>query len=193
MGKVYDELTTELRDWLADQKVFFVATAPLNRDSHVNCSPKGGDTFRVISEQEVAYLDLTGSGIETAAHLQENGRIVLMFCAFIGSPRILRLHGKGEVVYPNMPMFARLHGYFPDHTGVRAIIRVMITRISDSCGHGVPVMEFVARRDLMEKWSQAKGPEGLAEYRQMKNVVSIDGIPGYLPVPQGAETNNQSP
>src|SRR6516164_6594594 len=99
MGKLFETLTPDLRDWLAQQPVFFVATAPLAPDGHINCSPKGGDTFRALGEREVAYLDLTGSGIETAAHLQENGRMVLMFCAFAGAPQIVRLHGKGEVVY----------------------------------------------------------------------------------------------
>jgi hypothetical protein len=179
MGKLFETLTPDLRDWLAQQPVFFVATAPLAPDGHINCSPKGGDTFRALGEREVAYLDLTGSGIETAAHLQENGRMVLMFCAFAGAPQIVRLHGKGEVVYPNSPEFARLRQHFPQRAGVRAIIRVFVTRISNSCGHGVPVMDFVAHRDLIDKWSAAKGPEGLSEYRAANNRASIDGIPGY--------------
>ena len=179
MGKLYESITPELQDWLAEQKVFFVATSPLASDGHVNCSPKGGDTFRVLGDRQVAYLDLTGSGIETAAHLQENGRIVIMFCAFSGPPTILRLHGTGEVIYPNDSEFAVLQQRFPEHTGVRAIIRVKVTRISDSCGHGVPLMNFVARRDLIEKWSKTKGPQGLAEYRAAKNSFSIDGVAGY--------------
>jgi hypothetical protein len=180
MGKLHDTLSPELQDWLNQQKVFFVATAPLAKDGHVNCSPKGGDTFRVLGASEVAYLDFTGSGIETAAHLQENGRIVIMFCAFAGPPKIVRLHGNGEVIYPNDSRFAGLLKRFADHPGVRAIIRVTLTRVSDSCGHGVPLMDFVARRDLIEKWSTAKGPQGLVEYRATKNRTSIDGIPGYM-------------
>lgn len=179
MGKLFESLTPDLQEWLAQQKVFFVATAPLAQDGHVNCSPKGGDTFRILGDRQVAYLDLTGSGIETAAHLQENGRIVIMFCAFSGSPKIVRLHGRGEVVYPNDSDFAALQRCFPVCEGVRAIIRVTLTRISDSCGHGVPLMEFVARRDLIDKWSAAKGPHGLTEYRSTNNRDSIDGIPGY--------------
>jgi hypothetical protein len=178
MGKLYESITPDLHDWLTQQKVFFVATSPLAPDKHVNCSPKGGDTFRVLGEHQVAYLDLTGSGIETAAHLQENGRIVIMFCAFAGPPRIIRLHGMGEVVYPKDSGFGPLQRCFPDSAGVRAIIRVTLTRISDSCGHGVPLMDFVARRDLIDKWSTLKGPQGLAEYRAEKNHDSIDGIPG---------------
>lgn len=179
MGKTIEYLSPELQDWLKQQKIFFVATAPVAETGHINCSPKGGDTFRVLGDREVAYLDLTGSGIETAAHLQENGRIVLMFCAFTGPPKIVRLHGKGQVIFPNNPDFARLQSCFRQHAGVRTIIRVAITRVSDSCGHGVPLMEFVARRDLIEKWCTTKGPQALAEYRTAKNRVSIDGLPGY--------------
>lgn len=179
MGKIYELINAELRDWLLQQKVFFVATAPQAENGHINCSPKGGDTFRVLGEREVAYLDLTGSGIETTAHLRENGRIVLMFCSFEGRPMIVRLHGTGEVIYPTNPDFARLVAHFPGQAGVRAIMKVSVTRISDSCGHGVPLMEFVARRDLIEKWSAVKGPQGLAEYRAAKNSASIDGLPGY--------------
>ena len=179
MGKVYDCLTLEIRNWLELQKVFFVATSPLAREGHVNCSPKGSDTFRVVGEREVAYLDLTGSGIETTAHLQENGRIVIMFCTFAGPPKIIRLQGRGEVVYPSDRDFERLQTGFADHAGVRGIVRVFLTRISDSCGHGVPVMDFVEHRHLIEKWATAKGPEGMGEYRKVNNSVSIDGIPGY--------------
>jgi len=180
MGKLYDTINPELRDWLSQQKVFFVATAPTALEGHINCSPKGGDTFRALSDRQVAYLDLPGSGIETTAHLQENGRIVLMFCAFEGAPKIVRLHGTGQLVYPSAPDFERLLGEFPAHLGVRGIVSVSVDRISDSCGHGVPLMQFVARRDLMEKWSAAKGPAGLAEYRAAKNHVSIDGLKGYV-------------
>jgi hypothetical protein len=179
MGKLYESLTPELQEWLAHQKVFFVATSPLSQDGHINCSPKGGDTFRILGDREVAYLDLTGSGIETAAHIQENGRVVIMFCAFTGPPKIVRLHGKGEVVYSSDPDFAPLQERFTKHAGTRAVIRVTLTRISDSCGHGVPLMDFVAPRDLIEKWSAAKGPQGLAEYCASKNQASIDGMPGY--------------
>ena len=179
MGKLYERITPDLKDWLTQQKVFFVATAPAGSTGHINCSPKGGDTFRVLNDNEVAYLDLTGSGIETTAHLQENGRIVLMFCSFDAIPQIVRLHGKGRVIYPGDGEFDRVRPSFPNCSGVRGIIAVTVTRISDSCGHGVPVMEFVASRELIEKWCQKKGPAGLAEYRATNNELSIDGIPGY--------------
>jgi hypothetical protein len=131
MGKLHDILTPQLTDWLAQQVVFFVATAPLSPEGHINCSPKGGDTFRVLNERQVAYLDLTGSGIETAAHIQENGRIVLLFCAFTGAPKIVRLHGIGEVLYPGNRDFADLKARFPQHPAARTIMRIRLTRVSD--------------------------------------------------------------
>jgi hypothetical protein len=179
MGKIYEVLGPDLQAWLAEQKVFFVATAPLASDGHVNCSPKGGDTFRILSEREVAYLDLTGSGIETVAHVQENGRIVIMFCAFEGAPKIVRLQGSATVVYPDDPAFSDVARRFPDHSGARAVIRVGITRISDSCGYGVPLLDFVSDRDTLDRWTEKKGPAGLIAYRAEKNHASIDGIPGY--------------
>lgn len=179
MGKTYDSLSPELQRWVRKQKVFFVATAPLAREGHVNCSPKGGDTFRILSEREVAYLDLTGSGIETVAHIQENRRIVIMFCAFEGPPQIVRLHGHAEVIYPSHRDFPALRALFPDYPGVRGIIRVAITRIGDSCGYAVPFMSFEGERDALDKWAEKKGPDGLQEYRQLKNRVSIDGVEGY--------------
>ena len=180
MGKVYGSLSLELQRWLGEQKVFFVATAPLAGDGHVNCSPKGGDTFRVVSEREVAYIDLTGSGIETVAHVQENGRVTIMFCAFSGPPKIVRLHGTGKVIYPGNPAFADLSGLFAGHPGTRAIILVTLRRISDSCGYSVPLLEYVGHRDALDKWSEKKGPEGLRAYRAEKNRESIDGMRGYI-------------
>ncbi|HWA88061.1 MAG TPA: pyridoxamine 5'-phosphate oxidase family protein [Opitutus sp.] len=185
MGKLYDRLTPELRAWLAGQRLFFVATAPLDSRGHVNCSPKGGDTFRALGDREVAFVDLTGSGIETVSHLQENGRIVLMFCAFDGAPKIVRLHGRGEVLYPAQPDFARVSAAFPALPGTRAIIRVTVDRISDSCGFGVPHMDFVEARDTLARWTEKQGDAGLADYRQRKNRLSIDGLPGYASPPAG--------
>ena len=179
MGKHYDRLTSELCAWLAEQRLFFVATAPLDSAGHVNCSPKGGDTFRVLGDREVAYLDLTGSGIETVSHLQENGRIVLMFCAFDGAPKIIRLHGRGEVLYPTHPEFAAVGSAFPPRPGTRAIIRVTVDRIADSCGFGVPRMDFVEARDTLARWAEKQGDAGLDTYRREKNQLSIDGLPGY--------------
>jgi hypothetical protein len=179
MGKTYTAINADLRRWIEQQPMMFVATAPLSGEGHVNCSPKGGDYFRILGDREVAYLDLTGSGIETIAHLQENGRVVIMFCSFIGPPKIVRLHGRGQAIYPSDPDFEPLAKLFPPHEGTRAIIRVQLSRISDSCGFGVPLMAFSRHRDHCDKWTAAKGAAGLVAYRQQKNRVSIDQLPGY--------------
>lgn len=179
MAKIYDAIDSDLEGWILQQKMFFVATAPLDAKAHVNCSPKGGDSFRVLNKSEVAYLDFTGSGIETVAHLQENGRIVVMFCAFEGAPKIVRLHGRGQVLYPDSNAFQRLIGKFPAAPGIRAIVRIQISRISDSCGFSVPLYEFVAYRDTFAQWAAKKGEGGLADYRRQKNRSSIDELAGY--------------
>lgn len=178
MGKLFDEITPALQDWIARQKMFFVSTAPLSAQGHINCSPKGLDSFRVIGPTTAVYQDLTGSGIETIAHLQENKRIVIMFCAFDGPPKIVRLHGTGEVVTPEHPDFETLSAHFPQRLGVRAYIRITTTRISDSCGYAVPLYQFKKDRDVLDKYAEAKGEDGLKEYRDKKNAQSIDGIPG---------------
>jgi len=180
MGKVHDALTPELKLWIAEQKIFFVATAPLSSGGHLNCSPKGGDSFRIVDDRHVAYVDYTGSGIETIAHLQENGRVVIMFCAFDGPPKIVRLHGRGSVIYPEAPDFQQLLALFPTSVGARAIVRTELSRVSDSCGFSVPLYEFVGDRDAGSKWAEKKGAEGLEAYRKEKNARSLDGLPGYL-------------
>jgi hypothetical protein len=158
--------------------MFFVSTAPLAARGLVNCSPKGTDSFRTLGPREVAYLDLTGSGVETIAHLKENQRIVLMFCAFEGPPMIVRLHGRGFVHEPGDPAFPALSAHFPAHPATRTIIRVEVDRIADSCGHGVPRYAFQGNRDLIERWAEKKGADGMADYRRQKNTVSLDGLPG---------------
>lgn len=178
MGKLYSEITPELSSWLAGQKLYFVATAPLSGSGLVNCSPKGMDSFRILGPTDVAYLDLTGSGVETIAHLRENGRIGIMFCAFTGPAKIVRLHGTGEAIMPGSPRFESLRGHFPDHPGTRSIIYVRLHRISDSCGDGVPIFEYVGDRDRITQWSLDKGPDGLAAYRRDHNRHSVDGLPG---------------
>lgn len=176
MGKTLDAIDERLRGLIEAQQMFFVATAP--REGHLNLSPKGLDTLRILDERTVAYLDFVGSGVETIAHLKENGRIVIMFCAFSGAPNIIRLHGRGDVVEPSSPEYAVLRAQFPDFPGARAIIRVHCDRVSDSCGYGVPLYEFLGHRTQLVDWAEKKGPEALAEYQRQKNAVSIDGIPG---------------
>lgn len=184
MGRTYDGIDESLAAFLGRQPVFFVGTAPSGDGGHLNLSPKGlARSFCVLSPSEVAYLDLTGSGVETIAHLRENGRIVLMFCAFEGKPRIVRLHGRGSVVLPDSPEFAPLAARFPPRQGVRAIIRVEVTRVADSCGFGVPLMRFEGDRSQLAEWAARKGPDGLVEYRADKNAASIDGLPGLAPLP----------
>ena len=180
MGKLYDAIDDGLRAFLEAQRLFFVATAPSGDAGHVNCSPKGiADTFRVLGTREVAYLDFVGSGVETIAHLRENGRIVLMFCAFDGPPRIVRLHGQGRAVEPHDAEFAEARACFPGSPlGVRAIVRVEVTRIADSCGYGVPRYEFVQEREQLAAWAERKGEAAIEDYKREKNAASIDGLPG---------------
>jgi len=177
MATVLPEITDQIRDFIAEQSVYFVASAPLSPDGHINVSPKGLDTFRVLGPERVAYLDLTGSGNETAAHMQENGRITLMFCAFDGRPMILRLFGRGRSVLPDMPEWPELMEAFEEIPGVRQIIVADIHRVQTSCGFGVPLMGAPENRHQLVDWADRKGPEALAEYRRAKNTTSIDGIP----------------
>ncbi|MEN9677170.1 MAG: hypothetical protein RIS76_3066 [Verrucomicrobiota bacterium] len=177
MGDVLESITSELHAWIVQQQMFFVATAPLSADGHVNASPKGGDAFRVLGPRQVAWLDVTGSGAETIAHLRENGRIVVMFCAFSGAPRIVRLHGRGEVLREGHADFSSLLALFLPHPGTRSIIRVQVDRVSSSCGFGVPEYAFQGERVTLSKWAAGKGREGIAEYWARKNVRSLDGLP----------------
>lgn len=181
MGKIFEGIDGGLAKWLIDQPVFFVSTAPLDPEGLINCSPKGNrQEFVVLGERKVAYLDQTGSGIETIAHLHENGRIVVMFCAFAGPPRIVRLHGKGRPVVVDSPEYAEFSGRFPGGggVGVRSIIVIEVDRVADSCGYGVPIMPFESHRPTMDQWSARKGAEGIRDYWRDKNAVSIDDLPG---------------
>ena len=178
MGKAYDALDERLIGFIQRQHVFFVATAPLAADGHVNLSPKGLDSFRVLGPRSVAWLDLTGSGAETVAHLRENGRIVVMFCAFDGPPNILRLHGVGEVILPGHAEFAALRALFPPLPGTRSVIRVSVERIGDSCGYAVPRLDFRGDRPQLVAWTERKSDAEIAEYRRTKNARSLDGLPG---------------
>ena len=179
MSERYENINSELASWIAEQRMFFVATAPLSRDGHINLSPKGGDAFRVLGPLEVVYQDYTGSGVETVAHIRENGRIVVMFCAFDGSPKILRLHGRGTVLTPGDPRFAEVESLFPANPGTRAFIHVAVSRVVDSCGWAVPVYDFRSYRDTLDRWAINQGPDNLDAYRATNNQTSIDGLPAF--------------
>jgi hypothetical protein len=186
MGTVFDGIDDALATWIRQQHLFFVATAPLSSEGMVNVSPRGLDCLSILDENTVAWIDLTGSGAETIAHLNENGRICLMFCSFEARPRIVRLHGRGRVELPGSDEFQRVEREHPGHVGARAVIVVEVTRVADACGWGVPMMEFVEDRDIMRPWAEKKGPDGLVEYREKKNTLSLDGLPAL----QTAEPEN---
>jgi predicted pyridoxine 5'-phosphate oxidase superfamily flavin-nucleotide-binding protein len=184
MGHVYDAVDGRLREFIERQHVFFVATAPLAAEGRVNLSPKGIDgSFAVVDDRTVAYLDITASGAETIAHLRENGRIALMFCSFEASPNVVRLHGRGRVVTPYDEQYAAWAGHFPegaaDSVAARAVIVVDVERVSDSCGYALPLLDFVAERDLLVPHMERKGADGVLDYRREKNRTSIDGLPAY--------------
>jgi hypothetical protein len=178
MAKVFETIDESLRAWIDKQHMFFVSTAPISPDGMVNCSPKGYDSFRILSDRQVAYLDLTGSGVETIAHLQENGRIVFLFCSFDQTPRIVRLHGKGQVYERGTPEFENLVRNFEPRPGMRSIIRVDVTRISDSCGYGVPRYQYLGDRDTLVNYWDNKGEIENQEYRRTRNAKSLDGLEG---------------
>ena len=178
MAKQFAEIDEGLKNFITAQHIFFVASAPSGSEGHVNISPKGLDTFRVLGPRTVAYLDLTGSGVETIAHLRDNGRIVFMFCAFEGPPRIVRLHGHGEAIEPVHADFATLRALFPDLPGARAVIRVGLDRITDSCGYAVPLYRYEGERSQLLDWTERKGPDGIQRYQAEKNSQSIDRLPG---------------
>jgi pyridoxamine 5'-phosphate oxidase-like protein len=176
VAKTYAGIDSDLRRWIEAQHLFFVATAPRDGE-HVNVSPKGRDSLRVVDRRTLAYLDLTGSGIETASHLRENGRITLMFCAFDGPPRILRIHGRGRVVERGDDDWGHWRPLFPPLRGDRAVIVISAERVSTSCGYGVPLMDYSAERTQMDAWCDRRGEDGIDAYQREHNV-SLDGLPG---------------
>jgi hypothetical protein len=183
MGKLYDSIDGRLREFIVAQPMFFVATAPSGPDGHVNVSPKGmTGTFAVLDERRVAYLDYHGSGAETIAHLRQNGRITLMFCAFDGPPTIVRLYGTGRSVPVDDAACPELLAEFaapPDLHGVRAVIVVDVDRVSDSCGYAVPLMTYEGDRSLLVRAHERRTDEDLADYRRTRNASSIDGLPAF--------------
>lgn len=178
MGRVLEEIDDRTAAFLAAQPVYFVATAPLSGDGHVNVSPKGGaGTLVVTGPRQAAYLDLTASGAETIAHVRENGRITVMACSFGPRPNVVRLHGRGRVVALGDPELDEWLPRFPEHPGVRAVVVVDVHRVSESCGFAVPRMDYVGERDVLDVANTRKGDDGLLEYRRKKNATSIDGLP----------------
>ena len=181
MSKRHEDITPEISTWIREQRVFFVATAPRGLDGHINLSPKGGDSFRVLGPLEVVYQDFTGSGAETAAHARENGRIVVMFCAFQGPPKIVRIHGHATLITVEDPRYAEFVELFPTNPGTRAFVHIRVDRVSDSCGYSVPLYQFQSQRETLDRWASKKTPDGLKAYRAAKNRQSIDGLPALLP------------
>jgi hypothetical protein len=177
MGKENEYITEDHQAFIQDQQMFFVCTSPLSAEGHINLSPKGFDCFRILSPTRVGYLDITGSGNETSAHLLENGRITFMFCAFDGPPNILRLYGKGKTVLPGDDEWNELSKQFTILPATRQIIVADIFMAKTSCGFGVPLYNYTGERDHAFKWAEKKGEDGLEEYKKEKNRVSMDGLP----------------
>jgi len=192
--KVYEEIPVELAEWISAQPLYFVASSPLSEQGHINLSPRGLDSLRMINSREVALLDLTGSGNETAAHLSENGRITIMLCAFSASPAIVRLFGKGSVVRPGAAnwdsLFARFdQSVIKSSPGIRQIFHVQLNRVQTSCGFGVPMMDFTGQRSELLDWAKKKGENGIHQYQMSNNTRSIDGLPAPLFTPGIEQTN----
>ena len=190
MGKLFEIIDDGLRAFIEAQKIFFVATAPAAAGGHINLSPKGLDSLRILGPRTVGYLDLTGSGVETIAHLKENGRIVIMLCAFEGPPRIVRLQGRGTAIEPQDEKYAALLEHFTPMPGMRAIIRVEVGRISDSCGTGVPLYRYENQRSQLITGAERKGETGIREYQRKNNASSIDGLPGLRSVGHSGSRNS---
>lgn len=181
MAQFFEQLNPKLIDFIRAQPIFFVATAA--QSGRINCSPKGMDTLRVLDEHTVAYLDLTGSGAETSAHIRADGRLTIMFCSFGEMPLILRLYGQGEIIRPSDERWSEWSAHFPIFTGQRQIIVLRIESLQTSCGFGVPRMELIETRPTLDEWACKKGEAGLADYRARKNHTSIDGLPTGLAGP----------
>ena len=180
MGKFSEKISDEHAAFILKQHIFFVATAPLSRDGHINLSPKGLDCFRVLSPNTVAYMDLISSGNETSAHTLENGRITFMFCSFDHTPNILRLYGRGQTILKTDTQWEKLAAYFTIYPSTRQIIVADITKVQTSCGFGVPRYDFAGDRNIHFEWAERKGPEGLDAYKQENNLRSLDGLPTRL-------------
>lgn len=177
MGKLHQSITSTHQEFIENQHIFFVATAPLSEEGRVNLSPKGLSCFRVLSQNKVAYMDLISSGNETSAHTLENGRITIMFCSYEGPPNIMRLYGKGFAVLPGMDDWEIYAPHFKIYPSTRQIIVADIDLVQTSCGFGVPLFDYKGERDIHFEWAEKKGEEGLREYVLEKNLKSLDGMP----------------
>jgi hypothetical protein len=177
MGKFYESIQPAHQEFIEKQHLFFVSTAPLDAGGRINLSPKGLDTFKVLSDKKVAYMDFIGSGNETSAHTLENGRITFMFCAFQGPPNILRLYGKGFSVLPDTELWPQYAANFELYPSTRQIIVADIDLVGTSCGYGVPLYEYSGERKILFDWAEKKGEVGLSNYIQEKNLKSLDGLP----------------
>ena len=177
MGKFHDAIKSPHQTFIKKQRIFFVSTAPLSGDGRVNLSPKGLDCFRVLSDNQVGYMDLISSGNETSAHTLENGRITLMFCSFEGPPLILRLYGKGRTVLPDSDEWTVYAPNFTIYPSTRQLILADIDLVQTSCGFGVPLFDYVGERNIHFEWAEKTGKKGLQEYITEKNLTSLDGLP----------------
>ncbi|MBB3110830.1 hypothetical protein FHS18_002897 [Paenibacillus phyllosphaerae] len=187
MGKMFTAISEDHGQFIRKQHIFFVGTAPLAEEGNVSLSPKGYDSLRLLSPNRVAYLDLTGSGNETSAHLMENGRITVMFCAFEGQPNIIRLYGTGKVILPGSQAWEELYPQFTPLPGARQIIDIAVDKVQTSCGFSVPFMSYEGERDTLQRWAGQKDEEQLTAYRLQKNTKSINGMPTPIGVQLGAE------
>lgn len=186
MAKFHDSITEHIKDFIAKQHMFFVASAPLQADGHINLSPKGLDCFRVLSSNKVGYMDLVSSGNETSAHMNENGRITIMMCSFEGNPNILRLYGKGYTVLPDTSEWDELSPLFTIYPSTRQLIVMDVTTVQTSCGFGVPLFDYVGERDIHFEWAETQGESGIKKYRDANNHVSLDGLPTPLGIRDGS-------
>ena len=179
MGRVYETIESPVRGFIEEQPMFFVGTAPLSAGGHINISPKGMDTLRVVDADTIAYVDLVGSGAETIAHVRENERMTIMWCSFGRKPRIVRAYGRATHLTPGSPHFEDLLAAFPPHRAVRSIVRMQVTRVADSCGYGVPEMTLIGQRSRLAEWADNRTDEELEQYKREMNAVSIDGLPAW--------------
>ena len=178
MAQFYETISDELKQFIGEQHIFFVATAPDN--GRINLSPKGMNSFKVLGDSEVAFLNVTGSGNETAAHLVQNSRMTIMFCSFEKRPLILRLYGQGQAIHQYDDEWEAMFSLFEPLPGARQIIKMNVESVQTSCGFAIPFMSFEGERDTLKKWTHNRGEDGLAAYWEEKNTVSIDGDPTYL-------------